>query len=139
MGFPALFVATVAALALAGGAGAAHTVFITFQMPSKNIGCGFTDQPNFLRCDIDSGLTPEPVKPKSCEQDFGFAVGMKPSGKAYSLCVGDTVRTSTARILRYGTTWHRSGITCSSSKIGLRCTNRSGHGFFLSRGRSNLF
>lgn len=127
------------ALGLAGGAGAGPAVFITFQTPSKNIGCGFTDQPNFLRCDIDSGLKPEPAKPKSCEGDFGFAVGVKTTGKAYFLCVSDTVRNPTARILRYGTTWRRSGVTCSSSKTGLRCTNQGGHGFFLSRGHSNLF
>lgn len=121
------------------GAGAARTVFITFQTPSKNIGCGFTDQPSFLRCDINSGLKPNPAKPNSCQQDFGFAVGVKPSGKAYFLCVGDTVRNPTARVLQYGTTWRRSGITCSSSKVGLRCTNQSKHGFFLSRGHSKLF
>lgn len=129
----------VLALGFAGGAGASATVFIRFQTPSKNIGCGFTGQPNFLRCEIDSGLKPDPAKPKSCKHDFGFAVGMKTTGEAHFLCVSDTIRISPARILGYGTTWRRSGITCSSTKTGLRCVNASNHGYFLSRGLSFLF
>ncbi len=124
---------------LAGGADAASAVFITFQTPSKNIGCGFTDQPNFLRCEINSGLKPTPARPKSCQQDYGFAVGMKTTGQAYALCVGDTVRKPSARVLPYGTTWRRAGFTCASDMTGLRCTNSSGHGFFLSRDRSSFF
>lgn len=50
------------ALGLSGGAQAMQTVFIVFQMPSKNIGCGFTDQPDYLRCDIGSGIKPAPTR-----------------------------------------------------------------------------
>ena len=126
----------VAALGLAGGAAAGRSVFIPFQTPSKNIGCGFTDQPNFLRCDINSRLKPEPA---SCEGEYGYAVGVKSTGRAYFLRVGDTVRVATARILTYGMSWRRAGISCSSTAAGLRCVNGGGHGFFLSRDRSYLF
>ena len=37
------------------------------------------------------------------------------------------------------TTWRRGGFVCASTKAGLRCRNRSGHGFFLSRQHSYRF
>ena len=42
-------------------------------------------------------------------------------------------------VLRYGTTWRRNGLVCSSKAIGLRCSNPAGHGFFMSRARSYRF
>ena len=39
----------------------------------------------------------------------------------------------------YGTTWRRSRFTCTIRRIGLRCTNRTKNGFFLSRQRSYRF
>jgi hypothetical protein len=41
--------------------------------------------------------------------------------------------------LRYGAKWSRGGFTCTSKQIGLRCRNRGGHGFFLSRAHSYRF
>jgi hypothetical protein len=135
----AFFLLVVTALVAAGSAGSTATVFVTFQTPSKNIGCGFSDRPNYLRCDIDSGLKPLPPRPASCDVDFGIAVGMATTGRARALCVGDSVRIRNTRVLRYGSTWRRAGFTCVSRRTGLRCANRSGHGFFLSRARSQLF
>jgi hypothetical protein len=40
-----------------------------------------------------------------------------------------------APILRYGRTYRGFGIRCTSRMSGLRCANRSGHGFTLSRER----
>ena len=44
-----------------------------------------------------------------------------------------------APILRYGRTYRGFGIRCTSRMSGLRCTNRSGHGFTLSRERQRTF
>ena len=35
--------------------------------------------------------------------------------------------------LRYGRTWRNGAYTCRSRLTGLTCTNRAGHGLFLSR------
>jgi hypothetical protein len=138
---------TIAALAvLAGalplGAGAASTVFVQFKTPSGNIGCGYAalegETPN-LRCEIVSGLKPLPPKPRSCPGDWGRAVGMAPTGRASRYCITDTVMDPRASVLAYGRTWSRGGFACTSRETGLTCTNRSGHGFFLSRDRSRLF
>ena len=86
-----------------------------------------------------SGLRPLPPKPSSCEGDWGRAVGMAPTGPASRYCISDTVMDPGAPVLAYGRTWSRGGFTSVSRMTGLTCTNRSGHGFFLSRDRSRLF
>ena len=35
--------------------------------------------------------------------------------------------------LAYGRVWRRSGYVCRSARAGLTCTNRYGHGLFVSR------
>jgi hypothetical protein len=107
-----------------------------FQLPSKNIGCTFASalagSPTFLRCDIRSGLKPEPQR--RCDLDW-TGLWMKTRGPAGPSCAGDTALNPRSRILTYGKSWQRAGFTCLSSRIGLTCTNRTGNGFFLSRTR----
>jgi hypothetical protein len=52
---------------------------------------------------------------------------------------GDTAVDKRAKVLRYGSKWSRGGFTCASRRTGLRCRNRSGHGWFLSRPHSYKF
>jgi hypothetical protein len=135
-----LLLAAVAALPPA--AAAATTVYVDFKLPSGNIGCGyakFAGETANLRCEIVSGLRPLPAKPSRCEGDWGRAVGMAPTGRASRYCITDTVMDPRAAVLAYGRTWSRGGFTCVSRMTGLTCTNRSGHGFFLSRERSRLY
>jgi hypothetical protein len=117
----------------------ASAKFVFFQMPSHNIGCVYSSSPAYLRCDIRSGLKPPPSKPKGCTVDWtgGYQVG--PTGRAHKVCAGDTVLSPDARVVHYGTTWRDGPFTCKSSLSGLRCKNRSGHGFFLSRQHSYRF
>jgi hypothetical protein len=117
----------------------ASAKFVFFQMPSHNIGCVYSSSPAYLRCDIRSGLKPPPSKPKGCTVDWtgGYQVG--PTGRAHRVCAGDTVLSPDARVVRYGTTWGGGPFTCKSNLSGLRCKNRSGHGFFLSRQHSYRF
>jgi hypothetical protein len=133
-----VLVAAAAAL-LAGGAGAA-TGLESFQTPSRNIGCLFAPKgdlgPGFLRCDLLSGLRPEPRR--ACTGDWtGATVGI--AGRAGPTCAGDSAYDPKARILGYGRTWRRAGIVCTSRTTGLTCRNRTGHGFFLSRRSWRVF
>jgi hypothetical protein len=127
-------------LALAGTASAA--VFL-FRMPTLNIGCAYSNEPGGggpnLRCDILSGLKPPPPRPKGCELDWTFGYRIRPTGKALRVCAGDTTVDRRAKVLRYGHRWRAGGFNCLSRRIGLRCRNRSGHGFFLSRRHSYRF
>ncbi|MEA2435425.1 MAG: hypothetical protein QOG54_2882 [Actinomycetota bacterium] len=99
-----------------------------FQTPSGNIGCLLAG--GHLRCDILSGLNPEPNRP--CELDWtGLSIGRE--ARARPVCAGDTVFDRNSPVLNYGEKWRRGGIVCVSRQSGLRCHNNFDHGFFLSR------
>ena len=129
-----VLVAAAAGLAVPG-AGAEPNPF--FRMPSKNIDCAYSRP--WLRCDIRSGLRPLPPKPKSCDFDWGETYFLSRNDGTRIGCVSDSVFSPTARVIPYGGRWSRDGITCRSSTSGLRCANRNGRGFFMSRGRSYRF
>jgi hypothetical protein len=144
-----LLAATVATLALLGviavGVAPAEpaaqpSVNVKFRLPSGNIGCsgfvGAAGRPSYLRCDILSGLKPQPRQ--ACELDWtGYAI--RPTGRARAVCAGDTAYDNRARILRYDSTWRQGPFVCGSGRMGLRCKNREGRGFVLSRARSYAF
>lgn len=128
--------AAIAALALLTSAVAGAATLESFRMPSRNVGCLYSTAPAGLRCDILSGLKPEPRR--KCELDWtGFY--LSPNGRAAPNCAGDTVYDRRAPVLAYGRTWHRGAFTCVSKATGLRCRNRAGHGFVLARKRSYSF
>jgi len=121
---------TVPATATASGPVAA------FRTPSGTIGCVSESS---LRCDIRSGVRPRPPRPAACDLDWALGFSMGATGRASVVCAGDTAIEQGARVLRYGTRWSRGSLVCLSRRVGLRCANRSGHGFFLSRGHSYRF
>ena len=103
----------------------------TFQMPSRNIGCAMAER--LLRCDILSGLKPEPRR--RCELDW-VGLLLPASGPAHPNCAGDTVYDAGAPILAYGEMWHRASLWCESQPSGLVCSNPRdprGGSFGLSR------
>jgi hypothetical protein len=137
-----LLVVFAATLTLVLASPAAADLAIPFRTPSGNIGCYYTSTRGLrsaLRCDIRSGLKPSPPRPKSCALDWGDSYTLAPTGRTRLTCHGDTAIDPTSRVLRYGTRWSRGGFTCTSRKSGLRCSNRSRHGFLLSRARSYRF
>jgi hypothetical protein len=74
----------------------------------------------------------------ACQLDWtGVSLGLSSRGRP--TCAGDTAYDPRSRILGYGRTWQRAGITCVSRTIGLRCTNRAHHGFELARERWRVF
>ena len=114
---------------------------VSFRTPSGAIGCRFSGKrpsPG-LRCDIRSGLRPIPPKPRSCTARWGFGYSLGRTGRSHHVCSGDTAIDVRALPLVYGTDWRRGGLTCASRVAGLRCTNSTGRGFFLSRGHSFRF
>jgi len=117
----------------------ASAKFVFFQTPSHNIGCVYQSSPAALRCDIRSGLKPPPSRPNGCMNDWTFGYEVGATGRARKVCAGDTVLSAGARVVRYGTIWRGGAFTCKSGSSGLRCKNRSGHGFFLSRQHSYRF
>lgn len=102
--------------------------YARFQMPSHNVGCGIDS--GVLRCDILSGLKPEPTE--TCELDWTGIV-LDAETAAQPECAGDTVFDQSAPVLAYGESWSRDGLTCVSRQSGLECKNAAGHGFTLAR------
>jgi len=139
---PILMAMMMVLLAPAGARAAAATATLTaFQTPSKHIACMYSrggGQPAELRCDVAGVRTP-PKRPASCALDYGTAFGLKATGRATRLCVGDTVLDPKASVLAYGRTRHYGPFTCTAKTNGLRCTTRAGHGFALSRQTQKLF
>jgi len=134
--------AVVAVLALAL-ATPAQAILVQFRTPTSNIGCVYSSEPGrtgpYLRCDILSGLKPKPARPRGCTLDWTFGFQMNRTGRARTVCAGDSAVDRHAKVLRYGHKWSAGGFSCTSRRAGLRCRNRSGHGFFLSRTRSFRF
>ncbi len=143
-------VAVTALLALATGAAASSSkanvskdTYIDFRLPSNNIFCAYVAQTSpsakYLRCDIMSRIKPKPKGKCKYEGSRGVSVSMGVTGRASFPCSSDTVYNERARKLAYGKTWRKGGFTCKSKETGLRCRNKSAHGFFLSRQHSYRF
>ena len=136
----ATFVATaLVTLAAAPGASAASPLsdLVTFQSPSKNVGCALDKA--FARCDIRKRDFKIPKKPSSCRLDWGQGLSLDVTGKGQFVCAGDTTL-GTGKVLRYGKSMTRGRFTCTSLKSGMRCTNtKNKHGFQLSRQKVTRF
>ncbi len=118
------------------GASPAAARAAAFSSPSGNIGC-FIDRA-FVRCDIRHKDWDVP-RPKGCELDFGQGLTVsRRARRGRVVCAGDTALTG-AHPLAYGKRIRRGGNRCTSRVSGMRCTNRRGHGFFLSRQRFKRF
>jgi hypothetical protein len=104
--------------------------------PSRNIECAVT--PAALHCDIVQAfyrarLQARCIAPPSSLDWHGFE--LTPTGKGAVTCSGGILVMGPVRYvtLPYGRTWHSGAYTCRSRVTGLTCTNRAGHGLFLSR------
>jgi uncharacterized protein DUF6636 len=130
-----LVVFLLLAAATASSAAARQAKIVSFRMPSKNIACSYIGDRSFggpfLRCDVLSGLRPRPNG--RCQEGDWVSINLKPRSKARPSCASDTVYSPRAPILAYGRKWVVGGFTCYSKQVGLSCSNRKGHGFFLSR------
>jgi len=118
---------------------AAASSFFSFQTPSHNIGC--VGDATFIRCDTRyaTKYAQPQYKPRGCDLDWG-PLAMKPAGRPHVQCVGDTALGSDSPVLPYGKSKVYAGkYRCTSRTSGLRCQNRAGHGWFLSRQKQSIF
>jgi hypothetical protein len=145
--FAALLLLAPSAHAASGAKPAAR--YGSFKMPSRNIVCGWSLAPDgsaSMECGIKSGLKPPP-KPIHCDagDPNDKRVSLRDTGRAMPvLCAGDPGPLlpqieAKARVLAYGSSRRIGKITCTSATSGLTCRNRSGHGFFVSRGSWRMF
>jgi hypothetical protein len=94
-----------------------------FRTPSKRIACLMLE--TSVRCDT------------FFLNDVAFRLTANGAGKR--IHVTDTVALVKEPILAYGKSAKVGPFTCSSHEDGLTCTNRKGHGFFVSRQRQRVF
>lgn len=122
---------------------AAADVFL-FKMPSNNVVCsvGLEADSSDIRCEIfeRSGPPPRPV-PADCMAYWGHVYSMRDTGPVTMECIdfNPRIADSVTDVAQYGVTGTFGGISCLSSEQGLRCTNRSGHGFQLARRKQSVF
>jgi len=110
--------------------------------PTHNITCALT--PAALHCDIArsvyrSRLQKRCLAPPTGLDWHGFE--LTPKGRGAVTCSGGVLVMGAVRYvtLGYGRSWRRGGYTCRSRLTGLTCTNRAGHGLFLSRASYRTF
>lgn len=130
-------VAFLGALAGAGPAARGDDAVVAFRSPSGNIHCVIdASQPAAatVGCELRDYTGPAPAKPRDCELDWVPGASLDAKGRvAVFACQGDTLQSPDARVLAYGSTIARGGITCSSAATGMTCTVASGRGFLVSR------
>jgi hypothetical protein len=72
----------------------------------------------------------------------GFTVALRRSGRGIRLPDGNVYSFPTPVYtlgVGHSWTWEEAGIVCKSLVVGMRCRSRSGHGFFISRDRYDLW
>lgn len=115
----------------------------TFETPSQNIQCSVGedfDTETDIFCTIIQRRDPPAIpRPASCKADWGHDFTLREYGPAKMLCRPLNRSKGGFDTAEYDVTADLGGIICSSSRKGLRCTNRDGHGFFLSRAVQSVF
>lgn len=114
----------------------------TFESPSENIQCVVTINGgrSELACTIYQRRgRPAAPKPANCTADWGHSFELSETGKPRMVC--EPIRRGLDSGLQadHGTTGKFGGFACKSTRKGLDCRNRDGHGFFLSDTRQRLF
>jgi hypothetical protein len=108
-----------------------------FGAGSRDIACEVDEVAQHVQCDI-SAAELKPLPP-GCESGRAGGYSLGRSGATQLYC-GQPLLLPPETILGPGKSWRNDGLTCMTRASGqLRCRNRSGHGFFLSRKHSYRF
>jgi hypothetical protein len=124
-----------------------ESVTVALKSPSENIHCLLLandpgdDTNSVVSCDIDmmDQASDMPARPASCQAEYGARFYVGAQGKAGLACYVGSLRATDSAILNYGDAWTGNGLQCISEKNGFTCTNKDGHGFFLSKGKQQIF
>jgi hypothetical protein len=128
------------AVALTGLAFAAP--FPGVRTPTHNITCAATAAA--LHCDIAQASYRARLQTRCSAPPTGLdwhGFDLTPRGRGEIACSGGVLVMGPVRYvtLAYGRTWRHGAYTCRSRLTGLTCTNRTGHGLFLSRASYRTF
>ena len=130
-------IGTATCLAIAGPV-ASWASATAIQSPSHDISCALAGYKGAVLCEVQDPTFAVPPKPSSCRYDYGIAFALTPSGSRGEIaCVSSALEGG--RVLAYGQRVSAHGITCVSLPRGIRCSNRRGHGFVVSRTNYSLF
>lgn len=109
----------------------------TFETPSENVQCVVGQEIGVLSdisCTIiEKSGPPAKPRPNSCQEGWGHTFSMRENGPVEMICQYPSMDKNAFDRADYGVTGNFGGFTCHSSTKGLKCTNRDGNGFFLSR------
>lgn len=130
-----------------GAADPARADVTPIKTPSGNIECsvGTGGEPGIqsdIRCVIFERSGPPAIpRPRDCAGPWGHDFSMRAKGRVHLECGGPGQRNTApgVAIAPYGESGNFDGISCFSSRKGLRCHNSDGHGFFLSRRKQTVF
>ncbi len=131
------------ALAATGMAPAAEQSFkvkdgqVGFLTPSSNIECIYTQQGGGGTYEPEDG-GPELQCDRSEPAYLRFVLGKAGAAKKIS-DVGDASCCGGENVLDYGALWSLDPFTCVSSTKGLTCIRDDGHGFFISKARTDTW
>lgn len=114
----------------------------TFETPSENIQCSVGE--GAVNSDIQCTIIerygePALPRPANCQSEWGHSFLMLDNGPVQMLCEPLNRSRNGFDRAEYGVTGRFGGFVCHSSKSGLECTNKDGHGFFLSRRVQRVF
>ena len=108
----------------------------TFVTPSNNIGCIYTPEGGvgvYVPADGGPELSCDRVEP----QYLRFVLGAQ--GNATKIGdVGDASCCGSENVLGYGQVWRADPFTCIAMEAGLACTRDDGHGFFISKAKTEV-
>jgi peptidoglycan hydrolase-like protein with peptidoglycan-binding domain len=132
--------------AFAASASTAYADVWTFETPSENVQCTVGEAGgesagvlSDISCTIIERSGPPALpRPPSCTSGWGHVFSMRERGPVTMECGHPSQDKSGFHTADYGVTGEFAGFTCHSSTKGLKCTNRDGNGFFLSRRKQTL-
>ncbi len=113
------------------------TAPIGFTAPSGNVRCHL--DATTARCDIAERSWAPPLRPASCELDYGHGITLSPARRAQFVCAGDAVPSADAELAEHDSITAGT-LRCESTATGITCLDTlARHGFALSRDAYHLF